>query len=90
MKKNKSEFEKFLEELFGRKVEAIELDSDEKEEPSSNDVINDILEELLSNAKDKIRSHAKSMREVMNLFIEEGFTREEAFRIMLVTQQKGE
>ena len=92
MKKNKAEFEKFLEELFGCKVEALALDSDEKEEPSSKDkdLFDDILEELLSNAKDRIRSLAKSMREVMNLFIEEGFTREEAFQIMLITQQKGE
>ena len=92
MKKNKVEFEKFLEELFGCKVKALELDSDEKDEPSSkdNDVFDDILEELLSDAKDRIRSLAKSMREVMNLLIEEGFTREEAFQIMLVCQQKGE
>lgn len=90
MKKNKAEFEKFLEELFGCKVKALELDSDEKDEPSSKDVFDDILEELLSDAKDRIRSLAKSMREVMNLLIEEGFTREEAFQIMLVCQQKGE
>ena len=92
MKKNKSEFEKLLEELFGCKVKAIELASDEKEEPSSKDkdVFDDILEELLSDAKDRIKSLAKSMREVMNLLIEEGFTREEAFQIMLVAQQKGE
>lgn len=91
MKKNKAEFEKLLEELFGFKVEAIELDSDEKDEPSSKDkdAFDDILEELLSDAKDRIRSLAKSMREVMNLLIEEGFTREEAFQIMLVAQ-KGE
>lgn len=89
MKKNKAEFEKLLEELFGFKVEAIELDSDEKDEPSYKDAFDDILEELLSDAKDRIRSLAKSMREVMNLLIEEGFTREEAFQIMLVAQ-KGE
>lgn len=91
MKKNKAEFEKLLEELFGFKVEALELDSDEKDEPSSKDkdAFDDILEELLSDAKDRIRSLAKSMREVMNLLIEEGFTREEAFQIMLVAQ-KGE
>lgn len=91
MKKNKAEFEKLLEELFGFKVEAIELDSDEKDEPSSKDkdAFDDVLEELLSDAKDRIRSLAKSMREVMNLLIEEGFTREEAFQIMLVAQ-KGE
>ena len=90
MKKNKAEFEKFLEELFGCKVKALELDSDEKDEPSSKDVFDDILEELLSDAKDRIRSLAKSMREVMNLLIEEGFTRKEAFQIMLAVQQKGE
>lgn len=91
MKKNKAEFEKLLEELFGFKVEALELDSDEKDEPSSKykDAFDDILEVLLSDAKDRIRSLAKSMREVMNLLIEEGFTREEAFQIMLVAQ-KGE